>query len=347
MLYANGYSRPFQLPKRIRVPEDYSPVGRLAPEQPSWFSLRPIDHRQRRELGRTALVRLQPRPPDQDPLILAGQFEWDSFLPENDPSGRMILMPATTALPSRPESLSFTYSPIGVGGEQRLRFEPLPWEQSVAPSLILVSTNSSPGSATVSVDGHVISSRRLDTPVIALRLGSLPAGDHLIKVAADNAVSAYANFLRPITNAAYLQRFCVETSSREMHFRYVKHQTGMEALVLRIFSPIAAGARPFKVNLRLRPSTSAGSGPFAEVTFLEREAWVTPGSLGTTWLVGATPAQLDGGQAVFFPVGADVPPGEHELEVRISASSTRWLSLSRTTPGIAEKLEITSTRAVN
>jgi hypothetical protein len=212
--------------------------------------------------------------------------------------------------------------------------------------LILVSTNNPPGSATVSVDGRVISARRLDTAVTALRLGNLPGGDHLIKVTAENAVSAYANFLRPMTNAAYLQRFCVETSSREMHFRYVKRQAGLESLVLRIFSPIAADTRPFKVNLRLRPSASAGSGPFAEVTFLEREAWITPGSLGQTWLVAAEPAQLDGGQTVFFPVGADVPPGEHDLEVRISASSSRWLSLSRAIPGIAEKLEITSTRAV-
>ena len=346
VLFANAYSRPFQLPKRVRVPEDYSPVGRLAPEQPSWFTLRPIDHRQRRELGQAALVRLQPRPPDQDPLILAGQFEWDSFLPENDPRGRMVLMPAMPGLSPRPESLSFTYAPVAVFGEQRLRFEPLPWEQSVAPSLILVSTNSPPGSATVSVDGRVISARRLDTAVTALRLGNLSGGDHLIKVTAENAVAAYANFLRPMTNAAYLQRFCVETSSREMHFRYVKRQAGLESLVLRIFSPIAADTRPFKVNLRLRPSASTGSGPFAEVTFLEREAWITPGSLGQTWLVAAEPAQLDGGQTVFFPVGADVPPGEHDLEVRISASSSRWLSLSRAIPGIAEKLEITSTRAV-
>ena len=42
--FANAYSRPFHLVKRIQVPEDYSPVRRLAPEQPSWFTLRPLDY---------------------------------------------------------------------------------------------------------------------------------------------------------------------------------------------------------------------------------------------------------------------------------------------------------------
>jgi len=45
---------------------------------------------------------------------------------------------------------------------------------------------------------------------------------------------------------------------------------------------------------------------------------------------------------VVFPVGPDVPPGAHELEVTVVAPSARWFTLSRTTPGLAEKVELTS-----
>jgi hypothetical protein len=58
--------------------------------------------------------------------------------------------------------------------------------------------------------------------------------------------------------------------------------------------------------------------------------------------VAAIPAQLDGGVPVFFPIGPDLPPGRYELEGRIAATSPRWLSLSRTTPGVTEKLKLTS-----
>jgi hypothetical protein len=344
-LLVNSYSRPFGLPKRVRVPEDYSPVGRMAPNQPSWFTLRPLDYFQRRETGQTALVRLQQRPLDEDSLIQAGQYEWDSFLPENEPTGRLILIPARNGASSRPDSLSFTYAPVGVGHEQIVRFEGLPWEREVAPSLILISTNTPSGSATVSIDGRTILTRRLDTPVSALRLGNQAVGEHTLSVSADSPVSAHANFTGSATNASYLQRFCVETSSNSLQFRYVKRLAGTESLVLRVYSPLSAAPQPFKVWLRLKPSVPADPGPFPEVTLLEREAWVTPGSLGNTWLVAATPAQLDDGRPLYFPVGTDVPPGEHQLEVIINAPSPRWLSLSRTTPGIAERLEITSTRA--
>ena len=258
----------------------------------------------------------------------------------------MILLPSTKGPSPRTDSLPFTYSSVEVGVEQRVHFEGLPWEREIAPSLILVSTNNPLGSVRISIDGQLILTRRLETPVSALRLGNLTVGGHVLSVTADCPVSAYVNFLGSAPNAGYLQRFCVAASSDVLHFRYVKREAGTEALVLRVFSPIMADSRPFQVRLRFKPSVPAGSGPFPEITLLEREAWITPGASGQTFLVAAAPAQLDDGQPVFLTLGADVPPGEHEIEIALSASSPRWLSLSRTTPGLTEKLEVTASRVV-
>src|SRR5262249_35750400 len=140
--------------------------------------------------------------------------------------------------------------------------------------------------------------------------------------------------------------YCTISSSNALSFHYAKVQTNDEVLVLRIFSPAAASPQPFEVRLKLRSANSRGLGPFPSITFLEREAMVTPCPAGHTWLVADATAQLDDGQPVFFPIGPDLPPGQYEVQVKIAAASPRWLSLSRTTPGLAEQLKLTSEQKI-
>jgi hypothetical protein len=343
----NAYSRPSQLVKKIRVPEDHAPGRGLAPEQPSWFTVRPPDHLQRREAVQCGIVRVQARLPEHDPLVAAGQYEWESFLPANDVRGQMILLPPTEGHPPRPEGLSFSYFPVVVGDDQRVRLQGQAWERQVTPSLMLIAAGESPGSTTVTVDGQTLFEGALATPVTQVRLGYLSVGEHQVQVSASSPVSAYLNHVESPTNATWLQRFCVMASSNTLHFPYWKREAGAEVLVLRVFSPVEPEPQPFEVHLKLKPGTPRGIGPFSELTVLEREACVTPNPVSRTRLVAAAPAQLDDGQSVFLRVGSDLPPGRHELEVAVLGSSPRWLSLSRTTPGLAEKLELNSKRRVD
>jgi hypothetical protein len=338
----NAYSRPSQLVKKTRVPEDYSPGSALAPEQPSWFTLRPPDYIARREAGQACIVRLQPRLPEYDPLVLAGQYEWDSFLPESDPRGQMIMFPPADDQPPRPESLPFSYFPVMVGCKQRVRLQGLPWEPQVEPTLVLVFSNGVCGAATVSIDGQTLLDNRVNAPVTEVRLGALKAGEHELSINVTSPASAYLNDIASATNAAFLQRFCLMASSNALFFPYLKRQTNAELLVLRVFSQVAGTPQPFQVHVKVQTTIARGIGPFADLTFLEREAQVTPGPGGRTCLVATAAAGLDDGQPLFFPMGSDLSPGEYKLEVRVASSSPHWLSLSRTTPGLAEKLSLTS-----
>jgi hypothetical protein len=259
----------------------------------------------------------------------------------------MILLPPTDNQPPRPDSLPFSYFPVAVGSTQQVRFQAQPWQQQVEPTLMLVCTNGPPGSATVNVDGRTLLDNRLETPVTEVRLGYLTAGPHELSIRASRPVLAYLNDVEPTTNAAYLKRFCTMTSSNLLSFPYLKRQTDAEILMLKVFSPSAPNPHPFNVHLKLKTATPRGVGPFSQLTFLEREAQVTPCPVSRTWLVASSPAQLDDGQPLFFPVGQDLPPGPYVLEVRIAAASPRWLSLSRTTPGLAEKLNLTSQHRVD
>ncbi len=367
---ANAYSRPADLQKRIQVPEDYSPFKAMAPDQPCWFVIRPRDHIERREAGQAALFRVQPRIPEYDPLVLAGQYQWESFLPESEGRagegsfalssalradgrglgdqrgsfrGHMVLLPTYDRPPSRSDDLSLIYSPVKTGCEDKVQLVGGPWESQVKPTLVLAFEQVNGGSAKVVLDGKTVLDGRLDGAVSELRLGEVTVGEHALKIQAEAPLSAYLNCLDPgrPQGPTLLNRFCVMGSSNLLTFPYVKRQSGPEVLVLRVFSPVVSnGPGPFDVRLALKGAPPRALGPFDELTFFERAARITPGSEPRSWVVAAAHSRLDEGWPVFFPVGADVPPGQYTLEIILGSDSPRWLSLSRTTPGVAETLAL-------
>jgi hypothetical protein len=335
----NAYTRPYRLVKVMRIPEDYSPQGTFNPEQPSWFTVRPPDFVARREVGQTGLIQVQPRLSEQDPLVLAGHYEWDSFLPNSQPRGHQILLPVTGPGPTRPESLSFTYYPVKTGCLERVRLLSDPWEPQVAPTLVLASSSTATAAANVSIDGRMIFQHSLVSPVTELRLGSLKPGEHSISINSAAPLSAFLNYVESSSSTAYLQRFCVQASSNVLAFPYTKRQAGAEVLVMKIFTPASPQRQEaFRVRLQLRTDRARDTGPFDDLTVPEREARVTPNPVSRTWAIGATPARLDDGQPVFFPIGSDFPPGQYMIEVAVETDKPCWLSLSRTTPGVADKL---------
>ncbi len=335
-VFVNAYSRPPKLIKETRSPEDYRSSNALAPAQPSWFTLRPADYMSRREGGLTCILRVQPRLPDYDALVRAGQYEWDSFLPDFDPQGRMILLPVAEGQPLREGCLPIAYFPVTVGSSQRLFFKGEAWEQHVTPKLVLVCTNGSPWSVTVTLDRQKVFENRIETSVAEISLGEIEVGAHELNVATTRSALAYLNYLQDTNPVAYLQRFCLAAFSNTLSFPYQKRDPDTELLVARIFSLAESNPQPFEVSMTLKSPTPRGVGPFPDLTFMERRAKVTPGTPGQTYLMAANTAQLDDGQPLFFPINPDVPPGRYQLELTVNSASPRWLSLSRTTPGLAE-----------
>ena len=202
------------------------------------------------------------------------------------------------------------------------------------------SAMSLPCSATVTLDRQKIFENRIETAVAEISLGEVTAGAHEVSVATTRPALAYLNYLQNTNPVAYLQRFCLTAASNTLSFPYLKRDPNAELLVARIFSLAESNPQPFEVRMRLKSSALRGVGPFPDITFLERRARVTPGAPDGTYLVAANTARLDDGQPVFFPINPDLPPGPYQLELTVSSAAPRWLSLSRTTPGLAESANL-------
>jgi hypothetical protein len=209
---------------------------------------------------------------------------------------------------------------------------------------MLVSTGALPSAVTVTVDGEIRFEGPLEASVVQVRLGPLSVDEHTLHITASRPLAAYMNHLGPPNQAAYLQRFCVLASTNTLEFPYIKREAGEELLALRILSLATSNGVPFQVRLELRPDAPRGVGPFPELTTFKRDVRVTPQPGRSAYLVAGAPARLDEGQAIFLSVGPDVPPGAHTLKVKVAADAPRWVSLSRTTPGLESKLRWVSNR---
>lgn len=345
-LLVNAYARPSRFVRQLQLPEDLSPARALTPSQPSWFTVRPPDHLLRRSSGESHLVRIQPRPPEIDPLVQSGEYEWESFLPTGDVRGQMLLIPPSQARAMRPGSSSFSYFPVEVNTSQTVQLKGDAWEQVVTPNLMLLSSNGTPGRVRITLDDQPLLDSLLETPVTRVSLGAVAVGEHRLHIHSTQPLSACLNHIIADTHAMYLQRFCVETTSNTLHFPYLKQDPNEETLALRLFSPVQPQPEPFRVRIELVSSVQRRFGPFQRLTLLQREARITPGQVSQARLVAGSPAELDEGQPVFLTIGPDMPPGPYTLAVTVTAPSPRWLSLSRTTPGLAERIEFASQRHV-
>ncbi|WP_144049354.1 hypothetical protein, partial [Vreelandella massiliensis] len=91
-LLANAYTRPDDLPHRTRVPVDYYAWQGDEAGQPSWFILQPPTS-QAPAPETSQVLHVQSRPPERDPELLAGRYQWEALEPQLSARGARILVP--------------------------------------------------------------------------------------------------------------------------------------------------------------------------------------------------------------------------------------------------------------
>ena len=121
-LVATAYTRPAELAKETNVPQDYFQESVLLnTKEPDWFIVRPLNYESLIKEQRSVLTKIQLRPPEDDPDILAGRFWWEQFRPKGAWSGQFLLAPVDKTLPYRREqSLISGFSKIPVGSEVKV-----------------------------------------------------------------------------------------------------------------------------------------------------------------------------------------------------------------------------------
>ena len=337
---ANAYTRPADLRRELRAPEDYQPVSAGETRgQPVWFPVLPLAAAAWARDGRTVLLDRQSRPPQRDPEVLAGRYDWEDYDPQGDWRGRYLLNPRDPQAPLRDQALDTVFQPLAAGIPVRLELRGSPGRTMVVPIFLVLRDTERPDSVRISVDGQPVYAGVLVLRRTQLRLPPLSVGAHTILVQGAGPARWFVNYAGG--GAGSLNRRLAYRLDREgLEFVYAKASPDVEVLSGVLQTPFGTDRRA-RLRARIQMPDRVRPGPFTRPTVREWLFDLRPDNSSPVPVLD-TPAEQAGlGQRFFLPLGDDAPPGDYRIRLWLEEGSG-YLTLYRVTPGLPVVLELFS-----
>lgn len=338
---ATAYTRPNDLIKETNVPQDYFQESTLLnTREPEWFNVRPLDQQNLIKSQNSILAKIQLRPPEDDPDILAGRFWWEQFRPKGSWSGQFILVNQDKALSyNRQEALVSGFTRVVKGEQVAVNLQSDCDLNVITPTIIFLRKNDqAPLRFKVWVDDLPLVNAEIFGLRGMFRLPPVTSGYHRLKIDSDeHDVSFLVNHIASseINNEV---RFANIFSDGKMDVEYLKRSTKDEILSLTLYAPFGHSGRS-TIRVRLCVPQDQSEGPTEDLTILERRFRVTPSSGGPCPALNDPDCDLEAGQKMFFPVHGDIPPGNYNIKVELEDGAANYLELTRVLPGTFEQRE--------
>jgi len=347
-ILVSAYTRPMGLSKVTRVPEDYyrydggagqgasqgmgeGTVGRL----PAWFPKNPRDVMGLIREGRSPLLNVQYRPPEDRPDLLAGRYHWESFLPKGPQQARYLFAPREGPPASRKEILPTLYHQIGTRAQTTLTVETVKGLRTVNPRLIYFRKGSRPVSLDIFVDGGPYYRGRILGKQGELRLPPLSVGKHRFKVTVPGDVALFLNHT-PSGKRPHLLRLAQKFDKSGLRFRYEKKSRGEDLLLVNYFS-LSGKQDETDITVTVQGKRTRSPGPFRQWTLLDRKYLVEPDPRKPIPVLHTRGKRVDRARVFFLPLGSDLPPGSYDIRFSLRKGPGGYVIFSKTTPGLFEK----------
>lgn len=331
-LHAAAYNRPTRMPRRVELPEDYQ-RGTGDRVRRTWFPLRPADREQRIIDGRSELLRVSARPPEEDAEIIAGRYRWEDFQPQGRWTARYILEPRDNSQPFREKALSSTYREVPVG-ETWVGFRSAGAASVVRPRLAVLAAGDDAVSMRIRVDGNLAWSGRVYGTASEVPLGTVAVGRRRLQVTADAPVRLLVNFAGP-GEAGWVKRLAVRPRAGTQEIHYAKETAGEETLSA-IYYPVPGGPPELSLAVEVADLPVTGMGPFEKTTIPEWRFTIRPDTEPKLPVIDVPGERVGSGQRLYVPLGADLPPGVYRVRLTFPERPQGYLVLSRLLPGEGE-----------
>jgi len=333
----NAYTRPPDLRRELRLPEDYQPTEREKTRSPPiWFPVLPLAAQERTRNGQTALLIVQNRPPQRDPEILAGRYEWQDYYPDGSWRGRYLLNPRDPLTPLRDSALASVFQPLTTGTPTRIELRGLPGRLTVEPLLLVLRDTDQPDAVQISIDGQPVYASILTLRRSQLRLPPLPVGPHTLLVQTAHPARWFMNFLGG-GPGSLTRRLAYRLDQQPLEFTYVKTSAGVEVLSGVLQMPVG----PQRARLRATVATPGRAlfGPFTRPTLPEWRYDIRPDEQAVAPVLDTPTEQVGLGQRFFLPLGDDAPPGDYRIRFWLEEGGG-YLTLYRVIAGLPTVLEL-------
>lgn len=329
-----GYTRPPDLVHTHRVPEDnysFDPENR---RQAAWFSLPPLNKESLLRTSRAPLLQIQHRPPEDDPDVRAGRYQWQDYHPQVQASGRYLLLPfkpQTSAL--REESLANVFQRLSSGKEQGLHFQALPDKRQLRPTVIVLRDRETPAAFTVSLDGRLFFEGGLYGRRQELQLPPLRVGKHRLRASLSEQAEVFVNYAGP-GEAGYLKRFANHFSERRLMVTYTKESSAKELLTVDFYRPWGTEGR-IQLTVNIRGPKRPENVPLTGWSLLDRRYSIRSGQGPAVPVLHTQSEWADSGSRMFLVLDEDLPQGNYQIEFTRENEGGGYVSLFRIIPGDA------------
>lgn len=351
-LLANAYTRPDDLPHRTRVPKDYYAWLGDDPAQPSWFILQPPDADTRTRdtrmpppssaraelspeelLDNSLVLHIQSRPPDRNPQLLAGRYQWEALDPQLAARGARILIPVRGEERLRPRGLPSYFQPLEQG-TQRVDIASPGVDRVLEPQLIYLREASDPFSLSVRLSGSTVR-RELIGRRGDIDLPPVSPGRHEVNLDASTSGTWLMNYRYP-DDAGYLRRMAFRLGEAALRYPVDKREDD-QLVGARFYSLGEAGAAS-TVRVRIIPG-ALDDGPTREWTHLENLYQLVPTAeqAGVGYVLDQQRERLSYGQSLLIGLGNDIPDGPVRVEFSLQSGAPGYLVFHEVLPGEHER----------
>lgn len=327
----SAYTRPEDLPRRSRVPEDtflYERDQGLIVRMPGWFVLKPENEKTFLRALQSVLVDLQHRPAEEDPLVLGGQYEWEAYQPRGMWWGRDLLLPREAGLALRDEARAAVYRPLTPNRTYTLELRALAEQEELRPVLIYEG-GTGRFDVRVWVDERPVRELYATGSRGQYRLSRLRAGKHRLRIEAPDTTRWYINYAGG-GETAHLRRLATRLERRGFEFVYTKRTAQEEVLSAQAFARDAGRKR---LRVRIDPRPAPRLGVLGGWTFGVREIDLMPEYIGRVLVLDTDAQRADYAQRFFIPLDRDLPPGDYRIRIDALGEGPEYLSLYRLIPG--------------
>jgi len=332
-LLVNAHNRPPRMMKLTRVPEDYYPGTDVENKpQVTWFPLSPLELSGNLASQASIVIRTQPRPPEINPDLFAGNFKWESFEPENNEKGHYLLVPSEKKSYQRDASLVSNFKAVTLNQSTKVNFKAPGQLRAMRPRLIFYQKKGSqPFNLKVSMDGKTHYEEALMGRTGSLILPPVSPGDHVITLNTSAPINAFVNLIRS-RDAGYHLRFAHRLTPRGMTLDYTKVSSGDETLSLALFFPRTTAQR-LQLNIAIEDHSRGNDGPSNNLTQLKRRYSVRSDNNGPVYVLNASTHTLGSWQQCFVPLRSDLKPGRYTIRIALEKGPEGYLVPYRVTPG--------------
>jgi len=343
--WVSAYTRPSRFPLTVNYPYKQENATQQTHLLPAWYFVRPNRWKNYVAEGRSVLLSVQSSPPDIDPMLMAGQFRWDQFLPQGNWRGRELLSFYDDGLPGREQSMGSRYVELPLNAQTRVRLQGYSGEAFVLPQLMYLQKNTTELNIKLWLNDQLFYEDMVYAKDGEISLPPVAPGEYRIKLETSRPARILLDHVAE-QNKGYIKRMAIQLTQKQMEFNYLKEYED-ELIAVRVYAYQQKNL-PQKIKLEIVDIEKRGAGPFSSWTIANREYNLEPGDGPDAKLLQTRQSDLAPSRLFFVPLGGDLPKGkQYRIKIKLETGPVGYLILTRSLPGKFDSREIRQVKTLS